>query len=127
MMYATVDGYCEFMTGSDSNGILNRNDVERRIVDVETRVRAYIIPNTPKCEDQVQAFCRAVYAQLEYECSDANVQMEEMPNGMKSFTVNGFSASFGSNGSGDMVSNAGLCRRARAELLLSGLLYRGVC
>lgn len=124
-MYATIDGIIEYL-GTDPNKIGEREDLEELLADCEARIRAYIIPNTPRCDEQIEAFCAAVYAQVSYECSAVNAQMADMPSGMTGFTVNGFSASF-SDSAGDGLSSVGLCKRARAELLYAGLLYRGVC
>lgn len=101
------------------------SDADRALEDCETRLLAYIIPNEPKCEAQIAAFCRAVYAQLVYESGEAASELMNMPAGLTGFTVNGFSATLDAS-SGDAASRAGLCRSAFAELLYSGLLYRGV-
>lgn len=127
MRYVSKEGFNAYMGDSVDDLYRKYGDenILMRMEQCEARMLAYIIPNTPHFKDQVDSFCRAVYAQLQYETSEKNAQLEDMPDGMTGFTVNGYSATFAS-AVGDAVSSTGLCRAARAELLLSGLLYRGV-
>lgn len=124
-MYATLEGLREFL-GAAADGWFNGHpDADRLISNAEARIAAYIVPNTPRCSDQAQAFENAVYAQVEFETNPANAQIASMPGGLSSFSVNGFSAAFRENGSGTMFP-CGVSARAKSELLLAGLLYRGV-
>lgn len=124
-MYATVNGFTEFMGAAAGEWFKTHMDADRLLSDCETRMAAYIVPNTPRCDDQIKAFETAVYAQLEHETNPANAQIADMPGGLSGFTVNGFSATFRENGNGSIFP-CGISKRARAELLLAGLLYRGV-
>lgn len=125
-MYATVNGFTEFMGAAAGEWFTTHLDADRLLSDCETRMAAYIVPNTPQRKDQIKAFETAVYAQLEHETSAANAQIADMPGGLSGFTVNGFSATFRENGNGT-VFHCGISKRAKAELLRAGLLYRGVC
>lgn len=121
-MYATIEGMTAFL-GADPDRIAEREDLAALLADCEIRLLAYIIPNSPSTVEQIAAFERAVYAQTVYEIT--NAQVADMPGGMTGFTVNGFSATFGGT-LGDNASSVGICKRARAELMYAGLLYRGV-
>lgn len=124
-MYCTENDFIEYL-GDDPNNLSDRDDLEFLIADCESRMRAYIVPNSPRCEEQITAFVTAVYEQLIHELSGPNAQLMGMPAGLTQFTVNGFSATIG-NRTGSTLSNAGISARARAELLYAGLLSRGVC
>lgn len=127
MKYVTTDGFEEYLGDKVDDWLTSHEDEEENLLaGCESRLLAYIIPNTPRCDEQKAAFARAVYAQLAYETSEKNAQLDDMPDGMTGFTVNGFSATFGNTGLGDRASSVGLCREARSELLLAGLLFRGV-
>lgn len=125
MMYATLDGFLQYLDAGAAEFLMRYPDAERLLADCETRMLAYIIPRTPCREDEIAAFCTAVYAQLEHETSGTNAQLATMPEGLTGFTVNGFSAQL-SGASGGNFGAAGLSRRARAELALAGLSYKGV-
>lgn len=124
-MYCTDKEFVKYL-GDDPNNLSDRDDLASLLLDCETRLRAYIVPNSPRCDEQIEAFKTAVYEQLIFELAGANAQLMGMPAGIMQFTVNGFSATIGSR-TGGTLSNAGLSPRARAELLYAGLLSRGVC
>lgn len=124
-MYATVNGFTEFMGAAAGEWFKTHMDADRLLSDCETRMAAYIVPNTPRCDDQIKAFETAVYAQLEHETNPANAQIGDMPGGLSGFTVNGFSATFRENAQSAMFPS-GIAKRAKSELMLAGLLYRGV-
>lgn len=127
MKYVTAKGFEDSLGGKMGDWLnAHGQEEEALLAGCESRLLAYIIPNTPRCDEQKAAFARAVYAQLAYETSEKNAQLDDMPDGMTGFTVNGFSATFGNTGLGDRASSVGLCREARSELLLAGLLFRGV-
>ena len=130
MKYVTLDGLQDFMFEDAYDALSEKydyDDLNKMLDGAEARMLAYIIPNTPRCDDQIDAFCKAVYAQVQYENEQRNTELNDMPDGITSFSVNGFSASFGSGSSaGTMVSSVGLCKEAKARLLYAGLLYRGV-
>jgi len=125
MQYVSISGLREYMGGDAyDDWEYNHPDAERELERAEKRMLAYIIPNSPACSGQQEAFANAVYAQIAAD-SKAAASMGEIPEGVSSFTVNGFSATLKGN-SGDVVSAGGICRDARAELLYAGLLYKGV-
>ena len=125
MKYASMDGLREYMGDEAFAAWQNAHtNAECELERCEKRILAYIIPNTPGCAVQVEAFTNAVYAQIAADSKTA-VSMGDIPEGVTSFTVNGFSATL-KGGSGDVVSSGGICRDARAELLYAGLLYKGV-
>lgn len=124
-MYATTDGLMAFAEAADLSSLLERVDLDALVEDVEDRLLAYIIPNTPVRPDEIDAFCKAVYAQIAFETTDGNAQLGTMPSGVSAFQVNGFSATI-DGASKDGVSTVGISKRARAILLRAGLLYRGV-
>ena len=125
MRYVSKDGLMEYMGEDFARFISLHPNCETVLEDCETRMLAYIVPNSPVCEEQKRAVERAVYAQVAYENSDANAQLMDVPSGLAGFTSNGFSATFAKQ-NGDAFFGLGLCKQARAELLLCGLLYRGV-
>lgn len=128
MRYASVEGFASYVGDLEFYRLSQKcecNNIEGHLEDCEVRMLAYIVPNTPRCDVQHEAFAKAVYAQFAFEQSEANAQIQQMPNGMKSFTVNGFSATLGA-ADGMGVSNVGICRTAYAYLLEAGLLYKGV-
>lgn len=123
-MYTNLDELKAFL-GADADGLMKREDIERRLADCEIRMLAYILPNSPAGEAQLSAFCQAVYDQLEHEMTGPGAQLFGMPEGVTSFTVNGFSATLtGAHAGG--ISPAGISPGARARLLRAGLMYRGV-
>lgn len=129
MMYVSVNGLMSYFGDIDDGGYDTRLEdsdyASRALEDCESRIAAYIIPNAPKGEEQIAAFCTAVYAQVAYEHNKANQQLSDMPSGMKSFAVNGFTATLENDGA-NVVSALGISRTAKAVLLRAGLLYRGV-
>lgn len=125
MRYASMDGLREYMGDEAFAAWQNAHtNAERELERCEKRILAYIIPNSPECSGQIEAFTNAVYAQIAADFQ-AVASMGELPEGVTSFTVNGFSATL-KGSSGDVVSSGGICRDARAELLCAGLLCRGV-
>lgn len=125
-MYTDAQGLEQYAGATAFDRLLGAVDmpIERALERVETRLMAYIAPNEPACDVQREAFARAAYAQILYEHDDAQKQLRDMPSGVKSFTVNGFSVSLDGARAGAMPY--GIAPEARAELLLSGLLYKGV-
>ena len=118
MQYATVSGRSE---------VIEREGIEALLHDCAERVKAYILPNSPYTCAQKEAFKEVVFEQLLFELSPGNDQLREMPAGIKSFTVNGFSATMQDGASdGRACGVAGICSSARSKLLTAGLLYRGV-
>lgn len=127
MKYVSLAGLEEYLEGIC---LENQNDLEAEtklaLTDCEERMLAYITPNAPRCDEQIEAFCQAVYAQYRHEHSAAASQMDGVPEGLRSFTVNGFSAMLDDAVNGSMLFRTGISRTAWAILLYAGLLYRGV-
>lgn len=127
MKYVSLAGLEEYLEGIC---LENQNDLEAEtklaLTDCEARMLAYITPNAPRCDEQIEAFCQAVYAQYRHEHSAAASQMDGVPEGLRSFTVNGFSATLDDAVNGSMLFRTGISRTAWAILLYAGLLYRGV-
>lgn len=127
MKYVSAAGLKKYLEGIGSE---NKCDPEaeawRDLTDCEMRMLAYITPNTPRCDEQIEAFCQAVYTQYRHEHSAAASQMAGVPEGLRSFTVNGFSATLDDMVTGSTLFRTGISRTAWAILLYAGLLYRGV-
>ncbi len=94
-------------------------------MDVAQRMTAYIAPRAPCTDAERAAFDSACAMQAEFEASPVAGQLAQLPDGVSSFTVNGFSASFNGRGRGASLFPGGLCPDARAVLFNAGLLYRG--
>lgn len=104
---------------------------DKHLEIVEERLKAFIFPNTPVTEEELEAFGRAVYVEAEHE-----KQMEEasgseeihLPNGVSSFSIGHFSMSFAGKGyqNGAVLTKDTICPTAYSILLRAGLLYRGV-
>lgn len=120
--------FIEYAARCGASDISTRDGIEELLHDCAARMMAYIMPNHPRNGEQKTAFKRAVFAQLLFELSPGNAQLNEMPTGVKSFSVNGFSATMqdGANTADNPFGTAGICAVARSELLYAGLLYRGV-
>ena len=129
MEYATLDGLMEYALAHEWQMLLKtlegEDEVRRALEEVETQLLAYIVPCSPVTDMQKKLFCRACYIQTIYEYSTRNAQLADMPDGVTSFSVNGFSASFGS-ASKDSLFRYGIAKPARSALMLAGLLYKGV-
>lgn len=127
MKYVSLAGLEEYLESIIPE---NQKDLEAEarlaLADCEARLLAYITPNTPRCDEQIEAFCQAVYAQYRHEHSAAASQMDGVPEGLRSFTVNGFSATLDDTVNGSTLFRTGISRTAWAILLYAGLLYRGV-
>lgn len=127
MAYATLSGFEEYDAAAYAEfAARNGESAERVLGECEARMAAYVIPNSP--QQDPDAFESAVYAQAIWENSPGNAQLAEMPGGLKSFSVNGFSAAFAGGGQGEIsrLFPAGVARAAYAILLEAGLLYKGV-
>ena len=125
--HVTLDGLAEYATTDEMTALTEKygDSLERELLGCEARLLAYILPREPMNDEQIAAFCKAVYAQMLYENSKQNAQLADMPAGIASFSVNGFSASFGDKATSNTL-RFGMCNTAWSELLLHGLLYRGL-
>lgn len=123
-----VQDLAAFMGFDDEQEFIDKYpDCRKDLAMIKARLTAYIIPNVVCASNEV-AFDQACYAQFAHEHSDAAKELAQMPSGLKSFTVNGFSASIDSE-SKSAESNffkAGVSPETRALLLTAGLLYRGI-
>ena len=95
-------------------------------MSANSRIMAYIAPRAPCTPQEWAAFDLACQLQEEYEQRPEIAQLSEMPAGIGSFTVNGFSVTMTGRGQAASLFPGGLCPEARAELFNAGLLYRGV-
>ena len=102
--------------------------IARRLHDCEARMLAFAFPNSPRRDNatQLDAFCRAVYAQMLFEHRAAKT-LEGAPPGVKSFKIGNFTLSLDSSKDAfSVLSRANIDPAAYAYLLREGLLYRGV-
>ena len=102
--------------------------IARRLHDCEARMLAFAFPNSPRLDNvtQLDAFCRAVYAQMIFEHS-AQKAIEGAPPGVKSFKIGNFTLTLDTDASAFAVLNRrNIDPAAYAYLLREGLLYRGV-
>lgn len=95
----------------------NVPDEAHFLARIETRLLGVILPNSPS-DEQIEAFCAAVYAQAEQEADTSS--LSELPERVKSVTLGSYSLSFHED-----KRNLPLCAEARSLLLRAGLLYRG--
>lgn len=102
-----------------------RPDTAGALFSTEARMLQYIVPNIPRGDEQTNAFARAVYRQCWFENSADAQQMDDIPSNVKSFTVNGFSASIDSDRRNSILPS-GIAPEARSILALAGLIYKGV-
>lgn len=125
MAYTSDTGFGEYV-GLGASALTERYgaDLARQLANVERRMLAYIMPNEPIGEDETAAFTTAVFEQYLYEREGAGKQMADMPAGIRSFSVNGFSAKLGGATGAEFPS--GVSPDARAALLTAGLLFKGV-
>lgn len=111
MMYVSIAGLEAHMGGERFSSL---PDPAGALESCEARLLALILPNVPVNDEQIAAFSRAVYAQVEHELAQ-----EPLPEGVKAFSLGSFSATL------DGKSRPA-CETARAILMNAGLLYRGV-
>ena len=94
-------------------------DVRAALVEeVRARLLALIAPNRP--DDAPEAFEAAVLAQAGYE-ADHGDALDAARRGVRSFSVGGYSESYG-----DGAARDGLSPHARALLFNAGLLRRSL-
>lgn len=91
------------------------------------KVRAFIFPNTPKRQTQVEAFEKACVYQIAHEktiaaqCGD-----NALPQGTESFRIGEFEMAFDTSEMGNALTKKTICPAAYGVLLREGLLYKGV-
>lgn len=91
------------------------------------KVRAFIFPNTPRTESQIEAFEKACTYQIAHEktiaaqCGD-----NAIPQGTESFKIGDFSMDFDVGSMGGALTKKTVCPAAYGVLLREGLLYKGV-
>ena len=129
--YVDADEFAAY-AGSEYSAILDAygssDVVERKLHDCEGRMLAFILPNTPRADvpTQIDAFCRAVYSQMLFECT-AYKSIAAAPPGTKEFKIGNFSMKFDDASSAFTVLKKGnIDPAAYSHLLREGLLYRGV-
>lgn len=98
---------------------------QRLMQELRDQMYAIIFPNTPRTDDEKDAFERAITYQYQHMESKAE-KMSEIPDGVKSFSIGEFSMTFEDGMRGNRLTMKTLCPSAYGLLLRAGLLYRGV-
>lgn len=100
---------------------------DEEIAAMEPRIKAFIFPNIPRKDYEIEAFDSAVVYQIAHEKSiAAAMQGQQIPQGTRSFSIGNFSMSFGDNSFDGMLTKRNICPTAYGILLEAGLLYKGV-
>lgn len=97
------------------------------IEDMEYRIKAFIFPSIPRMDFEVEAFDKAVRCQIIHEKTMMKkVQGQNLPDGVKSFSIGDFSMTFADGAFGNRLTKSTICPTAYGILLEAGLLYKGV-
>lgn len=127
-MFASVEGLAEWYGVSVDDLKARDPQVEQHLKGTETRLLAYIAPSYPQCEAQAKALEQADYYQYDKENGPNAQTNAQIPSGATSFTIGHFSMSFAERSKLESAYfPAGISPDARGQLLVAGLLYRGVC
>lgn len=91
------------------------------------KIRGFIFPNTPRTEDEIAAFNKAVIYQYEHEATRRQ-QMNDnsIQQGVTSFRIGDFSMNFEDGTNDANLTMKTICPAAYSVLLHAGLLYKGV-
>lgn len=94
---------------------------------MEPRMKAFIFPNTPRTQEELEVFDKAVKFQIDHEKSMAErAANAEIPEGTKAFTIGSFHIEFADGVFESRLTRKTICPSAYGVLLQAGLLYRGV-
>lgn len=94
---------------------------------IQDKLLGLIFPNTPKTEEEISAFEKAVQYQYDYEQEKAAAMNgTPIPAGTTSFSIADFSMSFEKGYNGLPLTRKTLSPSAYGVLLHAGLLYKGV-
>ena len=100
---------------------------EAEIAAMTPRMKAFIFPSIPRMDYEIEAFDKAVIWQIEHDKTvAASLNGQSLPDGVKSFKIGDFSASFGDDSFDTRLTRRTICPTAYGVLLEAGLLYKGV-
>lgn len=101
------------------------NSVE--LAAMKPRMRAFIFPNIPRLDYEIEAFNEAVKYQIDHEKTIADkLNGQAMLAGAKSFDIGDFSMSFEDGSFDQRLTKKTICPTAYGILLEAGLMYKGV-
>ena len=91
------------------------------MINMRAKMSGFIFPNIP-----ISDFERAVNYQIEHERQRRAAVGMSLPEGVTSVAIGHFSASFDDSAFTGKLTRKTICDAAYSELLLAGLLYRGL-
>lgn len=90
-------------------------------------ILAFIIPNTPRTEEEHKAVEKAIEYQIAHEKTMiSHIGTDALPQGTESFTIGDFSMSFSEDAASGALTRKTICPHAYSVLLNAGLLYKGM-
>ena len=102
-------------------------DTDENFQAVARKVRAFIFPSIPRKDFEIEAFNNAVLYEIQHELNMAAASAEtSLPEGLKSFKIGDFSATFEDGATSAQLTKKSICQMAYGILLEAGLLYKGV-
>lgn len=100
---------------------------EEELEAMRPRIRAFIFPSIPREDFEVEAFEKAVEYQIAHEREiEKKLNGQQLPDGVKSFSIGNFSMSFEDGSFGARLTKKTICPTAYGILLEAGLMYKGV-
>ena len=109
------------------NHIVTAAPTEDEIGMMRDIILAFIIPNTPKSEEEHEAVAKAVEYQIAHEKTiAAQCGVEALPQGTTGFTIGEFSMSFSDGSVYGVLTKKTICPHAYSVLINAGLLYKGM-
>ena len=94
---------------------------------VAMKLRAFIFPSVPRHAFEIEAFNKAVLYEIQHELNTQSAMGDKaLPEGLQSFSIGDFSASFSGDGSSTRLTRRSICQMAYGLLLEAGLMYKGV-
>lgn len=91
------------------------------------KMDAFIFPNIPRADYEIEAYNKAVRYQYEHEASrQKELNDAGIPDGVTSFRIGDFSMSFEDGANSPFLNMRTICPSAYGVLLRAGLLYKGV-
>lgn len=99
---------------------------ENDMINMRAKMSGFIFPNVPISDFERAAFERAVNYQNEHERQRRAAVGMSLPEGVTSVAIGHFSASFDDSAFTGKLTRKTICDAAYSELLLAGLLYRGL-
>ena len=92
----------------------------------EEMLYAFIFPNTPTTQEEIEVFNAAVLMQYEHDASVSSEADSGLPEGLSSYTVGDFHLAWQPGYNTRTLSRKTICPGVYGLLLRHGLLYRGV-